>query len=101
MERLQKIIANNGYCSRREAEKLILDGRVTVNGKPVVELGEKFSPNSLIEIDGVKLNKDAKEYYLLYKPSNVVSTCNDDKGRKTVVDLIETTARIFPIGRLD
>lgn len=101
MERLQKIIANFGYCSRREAEKLIKTNHVTVNGKVVNELGTKFSDKDLIEIDGVKLNKDQKEYYLLYKPRGVVSTAKDEKGRKTVVDIINTNARIYPIGRLD
>ncbi|MBQ7141185.1 MAG: rRNA pseudouridine synthase [Bacilli bacterium] len=101
MERLQKVIANNGYCSRREAEKLILDNRVSVNGKIINELGIKVSEKDLIEIDGVKLAKDPKEYYLLYKPRGVVSTSKDDKNRKTVVDIIKTDARIYPVGRLD
>lgn len=101
MERLQKVIANNGYCSRREAEKLIESNHVTVNGEIVNKLGIKVSSKDLIEIDGVKLNKDAKEYYLLYKPKGVVSTAKDDKKRKTVVDIIKTNARIYPVGRLD
>jgi len=101
VERLQKIIANNGYCSRREAEKLILDNRVSVNGKIINELGIKVNEKDLIEIDGVKLIKDPKEYYLLYKPRGVVSTSKDDKNRKTVVDIIKTDARIYPVGRLD
>lgn len=101
MERLQKVIANNGYCSRREAEKLILDNRVSVNGKIINELGVKVSEKDLIEIDSVKLAKDPKEYYLLYKPRGVVSTSKDDKNRKTVVDIIKTDARIYPVGRLD
>ena len=101
MERLQKVIANSGYCSRREAEKLILDNRVSVNGKIINELGIKVSEKDLIEIDGVKLAKDPKEYYLLYKPRGVVSTSKDDKNRKTVVDIIKTDARIYPVGRLD
>ncbi len=101
MERLQKVIANSGYCSRREAEKLIVSGRVSVNNKVVTELGAKVSDNDEILIDGVKLYKEQKEYYLLYKPRGVVSTSHDDKGRKTVVDLINTNARIYPVGRLD
>ena len=101
MERLQKVIANSGYCSRREAEKLISSGRVSVNNKVVTELGAKVSDNDEILIDGVKLSKEQKEYYLLYKPRGVVSTSHDDKGRKTVVDLINTNARIYPVGRLD
>lgn len=101
MERIQKVIANSGYCSRREAEKLIIAKRVSVNGNVVTELGTKVSSKDEILIDGVKISKDAKEYYLLYKPRGVVSTSKDDKNRKTVVDLIDTNARIFPIGRLD
>ena len=102
MERLQKVIANLGYCSRRGAEKLISEGRVKVNGSIVNELGVKVSHGDKIEIDGVMLdnNKDY-EYYLLYKPRGVVSTSYDDKGRKTVVDLINTNTRIYPVGRLD
>lgn len=101
MERLQKVIANSGYCSRREAEKLIVSGRVSVNNKVITELGTKISDNDEVSIDGVKLSKEQKEYYLLYKPRGVVSTSHDDKGRKTVVDLINTNARIYPVGRLD
>ena len=101
MERLQKVIANSGYCSRREAEKLIISGRVSVNNKVITELGTKISDNDEVSIDGVKLSKEQKEYYLLYKPRGVVSTSHDDKGRKTVVDLINTNARINPVGRLD
>ena len=102
MERLQKVIANSGYCSRRKAEELILAGKVLVNGSIVHELGIKVSHDDEIEVDGLSIKKDHNyEYYLLYKPRGVVTTTNDDKGRKTVVDLIDTTARIYPVGRLD
>lgn len=102
MERLQKVIANSGYCSRRKAEELILEGKVLVNGNIVRELGTKVSHDDDIEVDGLSIKKDHNyEYYLLYKPRGVVTTTNDDKGRKTVVDLIDTTARIYPVGRLD
>lgn len=102
MERLQKVIANSGYCSRRRAEELILEGKVLVNGSVVRELGTKVSHDDEIEVDGLSIKKDHNyEYYLLYKPRGVVTTTNDDKGRKTVVDLIDTTARIYPVGRLD
>lgn len=102
MERLQKVIANSGYCSRRKAEELILEGKVLVNGNVVRELGTKVSHDDEIEVDGLSIKKDHNyEYYLLYKPRGVVTTTNDDKGRKTVVDLIDTTARIYPVGRLD
>lgn len=102
MERLQKVIANSGYCSRRKAEELIVNGRVKVNGEVVTELGVKVSSDDAISIDGkaLKLEED-KVYFLLNKPRGVVSTSSDNKGRKTVVDLIDTDKRIYPVGRLD
>lgn len=102
MERLQKVIANSGYTSRRKAEELIIDGRVKVNGEVVTELGIKVSDNDAILIDNNPLQKSNKKvYYLLNKPRGVISSVNDDLERKTVVDLIDTKERIYPIGRLD
>lgn len=101
MERLQKVIANSGYCSRRKAEELILEGKVKVNGKVIDSLGVKVNSNDAIVIDGKTLNKEEKVYVLLYKPRNVVSTVNDEKNRKTVVDLVDIEKRIYPVGRLD
>lgn len=102
MERLQKIIAASGYTSRRKAEEMIQQGRVKVNGKTVFELGVKVSATDDIEVDGNLLQKqEQKVYYLLYKPRGVVTTTSDDKHRKTVVDLIDTQVRIYPVGRLD
>ena len=101
MERLQKVIASSGYCSRRKAEELIGKGLVTVNGKTVREMGVRVGPKDEILVEGNAISKEAKEYYLLYKPRGVVTTVSDDKHRKTVVDLIPTTARIYPVGRLD
>ena len=101
MERLQKVIAASGYTSRRKAEELILNGKVTVNGKKVYELGTKVDVKDEIKIDGNVINKEDKVYYLLYKPRGVITSTNDDKKRKTVVDLINTKKRIYPVGRLD
>lgn len=101
MERLQKIIANSGYCSRRKAEELIKAGKVKVDGKVITELGTKVSDKSVIEINNERITREEKEYYLLNKPRGVVTTTSDDKHRKTVVDLIETDKRIYPVGRLD
>ena len=101
MERLQKVIANSGYCSRRKAEDLIINGKVKVNGRLVHELGTKVNENDEIMVDNKIITKENKEYILLYKPRGVVTTTSDDKNRKTVLDLIETTKRIYPIGRLD
>ena len=101
MERLQKIIAESGYTSRRKAEELIKQGKVFVNGVKVVELGMKASFGDIITVNGVTLQKSDYVYFLLNKPRGVVSTAKDEKGRKTVVDLIDTDKRIYPIGRLD
>ena len=101
MERVQKVIAECGYCSRRGAEKLILEGKVSVDGKVITELGTKVSNSSIVEIEGIKINKEEKVYYLLNKPRGVVSTTKDDKGRKTIVSLVHDSRRIYPVGRLD
>ena len=102
MERLQKVIANSGYTSRRKAEELITSGKVYVNGEKVTELGTKVNYEDTITIDGKVINKEIpKEYYLLNKPRNYICSLNDEKNRKTVVSLIETETRIYPVGRLD
>ena len=101
MERLQKVIASSGYSSRRKAEELIKKGLVFVNGKRVTELGTKVDSSDEIEVEGNILHQENKEYYLLYKPSGIITTTSDEKGRKTVVDLINTDKRIYPVGRLD
>ncbi len=102
MERLQKYIANSGYCSRRKAEELISKGQVYVNGNLVTELGTKVSGNEDIVVEGVTLGKQSrKEYYLLNKPRGYICSVSDDKGRKVVTDLINTNERIYPVGRLD
>ncbi len=101
MERLQKYIAEAGYTSRRKAEELIKEGKVEVDGKIVKELGTKVSGKERIIVEGNLLKKEEKEYYLLNKPREVITSVSDDKNRKTVVDLIETDKRIYPVGRLD
>ena len=100
--RLQKYIAQAGIASRRKAEQFILAGKVKVNGNIVTELGTKVSGNDTIEVDGTILKRDSvKEYYLLNKPRGVISSVSDDLNRPTVVDYIDTDARIYPVGRLD
>lgn len=101
MERLQKYIAEAGYTSRRKAEELIKEGKVEVDGKIVKELGTKVTGKERIIVEGNLLKKEEKEYYLLNKPREVITSVSDDKNRKTVVDLIETDKRIYPVGRLD
>ena len=102
MERLQKVIANCGYCSRRKAEEFISRGKVKVNGEVVTELGTKVNMNDLIEVNGVSLDtKEDYVYYLLNKPRGVITSTSDDKDRKTVIDLIDTNKRVYPVGRLD
>ena len=101
MERLQKVIAQAGIASRRKAEELITNGKVKVNGIVVTELGTKVSEKDQIEVNNEIIEKEKKEYYLLNKPRGVVTTTQDDKNRRTVVDLIPTAARIYPVGRLD
>ena len=104
MERLQKIIARAGICSRREAENLISAGRVTVDGKIITELGAKADINQKIRVDGKLLTFNAEKIYiLLNKPRGYVSTAHDERGRKTILDLLgeNFSERVYPVGRLD
>ena len=98
MERISKVIANSGYISRRGADKLIEEGRVLVNGE-VATLGQKVDGNDSITIDGKLITKSTGnyEYYILNKPRGVISTSSDEKGRKTIVDLIDTKTRIYKV----
>lgn len=101
-ERLQKVMANAGVASRRASEKMILDGRVRVNGKVIKELGQKVDGNDVIEVDGHLIEREEKVYYLFYKPRGVISAAKDDKGRKVVTDYFtDYSKRVYPVGRLD
>ena len=101
LKRLQKRIAEQSDYSRRKAEELIIEGKVSVNGETIQELGYKVTDKDKIEIEGVALNTNEKKYFILNKPEKCVSTVSDDKGRKTVIDFIKTKAKVYPIGRLD
>lgn len=101
MERLQKIIAESGYCSRRNAEELIKKGKVILNGKVVTELGTKAGSGDTILVEGKEITKDDKEYYIFNKPRGVITSTSDDKHRKVVTDYFDTNKRLFPVGRLD
>ncbi|MEH7075649.1 23S rRNA pseudouridine(2605) synthase RluB [Neobacillus drentensis] len=102
MERLQKVIARAGIASRRKAEELIKEGRVKVNGKVVTELGLKVSSSDRVEVNEIQIEKEEPVYFLLYKPRGVISSVNDEKGRKVVTDFFpHLKERIYPVGRLD
>ena len=101
MDRLQKVIANSGICSRRKAEKLIVDGSVEVNGKVVTKLGTQVSDKDEIIVEGKLLQREEHVYFLLNKPRGIITSVSDDKNRTTVIDLIDTDKRIYPVGRLD
>lgn len=101
MERLQKVIAQSGIASRRKAEELIINGKVKVNDQVVTELGTKVSDKDKIMVNNEPISKEVKEYYILNKPRGVLTTTKDEHSRKTVIDLIPTNARIYPVGRLD
>ncbi|MFZ4063431.1 MAG: pseudouridine synthase [Candidatus Nanopelagicaceae bacterium] len=102
--RLQKILADAGIASRRASEQLILDGRVSVDGNQIFELGSKFDPEiSKVEVDGeaIKQNK-IKTYLAFYKPRGVISTMSDPEGRPNLGDFFKTrNERLFHVGRLD
>lgn len=104
MERLQKVMAEAGVASRRASEKLIVAGHVAVNGQVVTELGTKVTKSDQVTVDGVPIKREPLKYYLLNKLRGVVSTAHDDKGRRTVVDILkddDVEERVYPVGRLD
>lgn len=104
VDRLQKILSQAGIASRRAAEKMILAGRVSVDGRIVTELGMKADPETaMIAVDGKPVRKAEQHvYYLLNKPKGYVCTAKDEKGRRTVLDLLSAVEeRIYPVGRLD
>lgn len=101
--RLNKYIANSGICSRREADTYIEHGSVEVNGKLVTEMGYKVQPDDVVRFDGTSITPEQKRYILLNKPKNYITTMDDDRGRKTVMELVSNASkeRIYPVGRLD
>ena len=101
MVRLQKYMSECGVASRRKSEELILKGEVYVNGKQITELGYQVTSKDEVIVSGEEIKKEEKEYYLLYKPNKTVSSVKDEKGRTTVIDLIESKSKLFPVGRLD
>jgi 23S rRNA pseudouridine2605 synthase len=109
MIRLNKFISDCGISSRRKSEELILQGRVEVNKKVIIDLSFKVDPEKdFVELDGEKITRRKHVYYLLNKPKGVITTSNDEKQRRTVVDLIKSgqgasvpRGKIYPVGRLD
>lgn len=101
--RLNKYIANSGICSRREADELITQGLVEVNGKVVTEMGYQVQKTDKVIFDGQNITPEKPVYVLLNKPKGYISTTKDDKARKTVMDLVANASpyRLFPVGRLD
>ncbi len=101
--RLNRYLANAGVCSRRQADQLIVDGEVKVNGEVITTLGFRVNPTDTILFKGRKLRRENYKYILLNKPKNYLTTTNDDRGRKTVMELLEGACaeRIYPVGRLD
>ena len=101
-ERLQKIMASAGVASRRKSEEIILQGRVTVNGKVVTELGTKVDPRrDEIRVDGQRIQAESYIYIMLNKPRGVLSVMEDERGRSALGDLVSAPTRLYPVGRLD
>lgn len=102
-ERLQKVLAHAGVASRRRAEEMIAEGRVKVNGEVVTQMGTKVNPRrDVIQVDGQTVGKPERPVYLLLnKPRGVLSAARDVRGRKTVVNLVQSRSRLYPVGRLD
>jgi 23S rRNA pseudouridine2605 synthase len=99
--RLAKYLAHAGVASRRAADRLVAEGRVTVDGEPAPDPARDVDGSHDVRVDGRPVRAEAHEVYALHKPAGVVSTARDPQGRRTVVDLIETPSRLYPVGRLD
>lgn len=101
--RLNRYLANSGICSRREADEIIKQGLVSINGEPVTEMGYKVKREDVVRYDGRKILPEPFVYILMNKPKDFITTTEDDKGRKTVMDLLadKVPQRVYPIGRLD
>lgn len=100
--RINKYLAHSGICSRRQADEIVSQGRVTINGKIVKELGTKVLPDDVVKLDGNIVAPSEKfKYFLLNKPIGYVSTVKDPYAEKTVIDLIACNERLYPVGRLD
>jgi 23S rRNA pseudouridine2605 synthase len=102
MIRLNKYIADSGVTSRRKSEELILNGRISVNGKVIKELAFKVdTEKDEVKFDGDRISPHRHLYFLMNKPKGTITSTNDEKNRKTVIDLVKTKEKIYPVGRLD
>lgn len=102
MPRLQQVLASRGVAARRKAEDLIREGRVTVDGEVVREVGVQVDPErQVIRVDGQRLQPERRRYIMLNKPTGYITTASDERGRRTVMDLVQVPERIWPVGRLD
>ena len=100
--RINKYLSSCGLDSRRKCEALVLDGRVRLNGKPVTALATEVKDGDVVEVDGRTVSPSHKKtYIMLNKPKGCVSTASDDRGRRTVLDIVKVSHRVFPVGRLD
>src|SRR5215210_6797334 len=99
--RLAKYLAHSGIASRRAAEKLIANGRVSVAGETVSDPARDVDESSGVQVDGAAIQPEAREVYALNKPTGVVSTAKDPGGNRTVVQLVPSDKRLYPVGRLD
>ena len=99
--RLVKFLAHAGVASRRAAERLIADGRVTIAGQPATDPARDVDESSAVAVDGAPVTVEEREVWALNKPAGVVSTASDTHGRPTVVELIDSARRLYPVGRLD
>lgn len=101
--RLNKFVADSGLCSRREADDLIAAGSIQVNGETVSELGTRVDPKADVRFGERRLNREQNVYVLLNKPKDVITSASDEKGRRTVLDLVRNAGkeRLYPVGRLD
>ncbi|MCU7494990.1 MAG: rRNA pseudouridine synthase [Ignavibacteria bacterium] len=100
--RLNRYLSECGLGSRRKVEEFILQGRIEINGKTVAELAHNVEiEKDTVTFDGEKVKRQSKAYYLLNKPKGYVTTTSDEKNRRTVLELIKTNVKVFPVGRLD
>lgn len=101
MDRLQKVIAQAGVASRRKAEEMIAQGRVKVDGVVITEMGYQPKKGAVIEVDGKKIQRENKVYYVMNKKKNTICSAHDEHGRPTILDNLEISERVFSVGRLD